>query len=455
MNKSLYGKKALVVGLGKSGIAATQALLKLGVNVTVQDSKERNEMDNNLVSFLEGVGVTSYFAEPPKEEDVFDIVVLSPGVPLHIDFIDEAKKKGAEIVGELEIAYRISRGTYVAITGTNGKTTTTKLVGEIFQEAKRRTYVVGNIGVAVISRALIAPLDSWLITEVSSFQLETTKTFHPKVSAILNITEDHMDRHQTMDKYIKAKAKIFKNQGPSDFTVLNYDDLSVRKLCEETKATCIFFSNLEEVPLGCYVENGEVVIKDIKGEKYSVIKVEDIPLPGDHNLENVLAACAISFFSGIDPVIIGQGIRNFRGVPHRLEYVREVDGVSYINDSKATNPQSTIKAIQAYSENLILIMGGYDKKSSYEELISSFGRKVKEIILLGKTAKDIEAEAQKQGFTNITIVKDMPDAVKVAYEKAKKGDTVLLSPACASWDMYDNFEQRGEHFKTLVNGLLK
>ena len=453
MEGQLKGKRVLMVGMGKSGIAATQALLKLGALVTVQDIKKKEEVEPNLIQFLEGVGVKCYFGRKPDPADVYDMVVLSPGVPLYLDFIEEAKNKGAEIVGELEIAFRVGSGTYVAITGTNGKTTTTTLVGEIFKRAHRKTYVVGNIGVAVISRALIATKESWLVTEVSSFQLETTKSFHPFVSAILNITEDHMDRHINMENYISAKAEIFKNQDERDYAILNYDDMHCRELGQKAGCNVVYFSRKEELPVGCFLREDTIVVKAPSQKEIPILPASELLIPGDHNIENALAATAIAFFSGIHPDVIRETLKQFAGVEHRLEFVEEIDGIRFVNDSKGTNPDSSIKAVEAMPPGIVLIAGGYDKGGDFEGLIDSFAGKVKGLVLLGKTAEKMKDTAENKGFGNIKMVKDMDEGVRVAYEMASRGDTVLLSPACASWDMYSNFEQRGEHFKTLVHKL--
>lgn len=447
------GKKVLVVGMGKSGIAVTQALLKIGASVTVQDIKKKEDVDSHLIQFLENVGVKCYFGIKPDPKDNFDMVVLSPGVPTYLDFIADAKDKGAEIIGELEIAYRVGSGTYIAITGTNGKTTTTALVGEIFRQAKRKTFVVGNIGVAVISRSLIATKDTWLVTEVSSFQLETTKQFKPFISAILNISEDHMDRHETMENYIKAKGEIFKNQVESDYTVINADDEACVKLSYSAPCKVVYFSRKKELPFGCFVRNDQIIIKDELGKESIVCNTKDLLIPGEHNIENALAATAISYYSGIDIETIAQILKSFNGVKHRLEFVEEIDGRRFVNDSKGTNPNSTIKAIEAMPKGIVLIAGGYDKGGSFESLIKAFNGKVKGLVLMGKTAPLIKETAETMGFYEIAMAKDMDESVRLAYEMASPGDTVLLSPACASWDMYTNFEQRGEHFKTLVHKL--
>ncbi len=453
MRKEIIGKKVLIVGMGRSGIAATQALLKLGAKVSVQDSKHAEDFDQQFIRFLNNLDVKCYFGTTPGPEDQFDMLVLSPGVPPNLDFINEAKAKGSEIVGELEIAYRIGNGKYIAITGTNGKTTTTTLVGEIFKNACRRTYVVGNIGVAVIGSALIAERDAWMITEVSSFQLETTTFFKPFVSAILNLTQDHMDRHRDMENYGKAKARIFKNQDENDYVVVNYDDKACFALAAGAKARVVPFSRLEELEFGCYVKDGAICINDGVNQPVTICQTSQLIIPGAHNVENALAAAAISYFAGVDSAVIGETLRSFQGVEHRLEFVEEIDGIRFVNDSKGTNPDSSIKAIEAIKGNIILIAGGYDKGSDFDNLIKSFDGKVKAMVLLGKTAPKIKETAERLGFTDIRMAKDMDESVKIAYSLAASGDTVLLSPACASWDMYTCFEQRGEHFKNLVHKL--
>lgn len=451
----LKDKKVLVVGLGKSGIAAVQALLKLEAVVSVQDSKKREDVDSQLLAFLEGKMDTMYFGENPSPEEKFDILVLSPGVSPHMDFIETARKNGAEIIGELEIAYRVGRGQYVAITGTNGKTTTTTLVGEIFKNSGRKTYVVGNIGVAVISKALNAEPEDWLITETSSFQLETIKYFKPRISAILNLTPDHMDRHGTLEEYGDAKGKITENQDDMDFFVVNHDDDGLRKYAEKTKAKVIPFSRKETLDFGVFVEKENIVLREESGKLVEICGVKDLQIPGTHNLENALAAVAISYFAGIDVATIRETLQEFLGVEHRMEFSGEVDGIRFINDSKGTNPDASIKAIEAVDGPIILIAGGYDKGSSYEEFIGAFGGKVKALILLGKTGPKIKETAEKMGYTNIIMAKDMEECVREAYRLGSPGDTVLLSPACASWDMYSCFEQRGEHFKLCVSRLGK
>ena len=451
--ENITGKRVLIVGLGNSGKAAVQAMVKLGAVVSVQDNKTEEDIDPQLLTFLKDKSVKCYLGCQPEDMSSFDMMILSPGVSPELDFIKTARDSGVEITGELEIAYRIGNGRYVAITGTNGKTTTTTLVGEIYKAADKKTYVVGNIGVAVISKALTAEEDSWLITETSSFQLETIKDFRPQVSAILNLTPDHMDRHKTMENYGNAKAQVFINQTPDQYCVMNYDDKECFKLSEKCNARIVPFSRLEELDFGAYVKDDTLVIKNEDGEVVEICRADELKIPGSHNLENALAAAAIAYFGGINPDIIAKVLRQFNGVEHRIELCNEIDGVRFVNDSKGTNPDAAIKAIEAMKENIILIAGGYDKNSSFDEFAEAFDGRVKALILLGKTASKIKAAAENAGFTNTVILKDMEACVREAYRIAEPGDVVLLSPACASWDMYTSFEQRGRHFKSCVQAL--
>lgn len=451
--ENIRNKRVLVVGMGKSGIAAVQAMLKLGADVSVQDSKEAENIDGQLLTFLEGKGVKCYFHEIPKNIENFDMLILSPGVNPELPFIREAEKDGAEIIGELEIAYRIARGSFVAITGTNGKTTTTTLVGEIFKEARRKTSVVGNIGVAVISKALDSEEGDWLVTETSSFQLETTRYFKPVVSAILNLTPDHLNRHHTMEAYGAAKAKIFANQDESGYCVVNYDDKLCYSLTKGCKAKVVPFSRKEELEFGAFLKDGMLVLKNESGELVEFCHRSELRIIGDHNVENALAAAAVCYFAGIDAGVIAETLREFGGVEHRIEFSGELGGVKYYNDSKGTNVDAAVTALKALEKNIILIAGGDGKGQEFDELIKNFDGRVKHMVLLGRDADIIAETARKYGFTACSFCKDMDECVKKAAELAESGDNVLLSPACASWDMYDNFEQRGKHFKECVERL--
>ena len=451
--ESLKGKNILVVGFGRSGIAAIDALSNCGAELSLQDSKKEEDILEENKVFLNEKNVTCYFGKAPENMASFDLVVLSPGVPLDVSFVKEAADAGVEIIGELELAYRCGLGKYIAITGTNGKTTTTTLVGEIVKNAGMDTRVVGNIGSPVITEAVKATEDTWFVTEASSFQLETTETFQPVVSAILNLTPDHMDRHKTMENYGKAKAMIAANQTNDQYMVVNFDDKECLKLAKSTNAKVVPFSRLETLKFGSFVKDDKIVVVNEDEKLVEVCGVDELKIPGGHNLENALAAVAISYFAGIGVDVIADTLRTFDGVEHRLEFVKEVNGIRFVNDSKGTNTDAAIKAIEAMSTPIVLIAGGYDKNASFDEFVDSFGDKVKYVVLLGKTAGKIKAAAEKKNFKNTIIVKDMKACVDEAYRLAETGDTVLLSPACASWDMYNSFEERGRDFKNCVEGL--
>ena len=454
MRDEVKGKKILVVGMGKSGKAAVQELHKLGAQVVAQDVHTVDAVDPKFAKYLEKEGVPALFECNPDNMGEYDLVVISPGVSPDLSFLQEARLSGVEVIGELELAYRLSKGTFIAITGTNGKTTTTTLVGKIFEKARRKTAVVGNIGVAVVSKALESTEDEWMVTEASSFQLETVKEFHAKVSAILNLTPDHLNRHKTMEAYGAAKAQVFRNQDENDYLVINYDDKTCFALAEKCKATVVPFSRKEELKMGAFLQDDEMVIRDENGIVRPICSIPDLKIIGDHNVENALAAAAISFFAGVDPESIREAIVEFPGVEHRIEYCGLVDGVKFYNDSKGTNVDAAVIALKALKERIILIAGGDGKAQNFTELAENLQGRVKALVLLGRDANQIEACARKVGFDAIYNEKDMNACVKKCMELAEEGDKVLLSPACASWDMYDNYEQRGDHFKACVQQLL-
>ena len=450
---NINNKNVLVVGFGRSGQAAAKELARVGAFVTVQDSAPEEKFDPNLLTWFRGIGVEFILGSTPPDMGSYDMVMLSPGVSPELGFVREAAEKGAELTGELEIAYRIGHGNYVAITGTNGKTTTTTLVGEIFEKSGRKTYVVGNIGKPVISVSAESKEDDWLVTEASSFQLETTKYFRPVVSAILNLTPDHLNRHHTMEAYGAAKAKIFANQTESGYLVINKDDEWCRRLSEGARAKIIPFSLKEKPVPGAYLDGDVLVLADEQGGLHEICRRDELKIIGDHNVQNVLAAAAISYFAGIDMETISETVKAFRGVEHRIEYCGAVDGVKYYNDSKGTNTDASITAIKAIGKDIILIAGGDAKKQDFTPLAEMLPGKVKEVVLFGRDAYMIQEAMDKQGFKDYVFCKDMDECVRKAHELAAEGDTVLLSPACASWDMYSNYEQRGQHFKECVRRL--
>ena len=383
-----------------------------------------------------------------------DLLVISPGVPIDSDIVKLFEKENVPVWGEIELAYNFEKGTVFAITGTNGKTTTTTLVGEIMKKYNNQTFVVGNIGNSYTSEVLKTTKDSYTVAEISSFQLETIREFAPKGSAILNITPDHLNRHYTMENYAAVKESITKNQWKvreDDYCVLNYDDKVLREFGKTIKNP-VYFSRKEKPSKGAYLDGRIIRYFDGKND-YEVMSVDDMHLFGNHNYENVMAAIAMTIEAGVPLNIIINVIKDFMGVEHRIEYVRDKNGVTYYNDSKGTNPDSSIKALEAMSRPTILIAGGYDKHSEFDEFIEAFDNKVKLMVLLGQTADTLEETAVRHGFTNIIKTDSLEKAVKICAENAVSGDVVLLSPACASWGMFKNYEERGKLFKEYVNSL--
>lgn len=450
---NIKDKKVLLVGLAKTGVSTIKKLDKLGASIVVTDIKPKEKLED-ILSQLNGLNNVEYIlGSHPEDISDIDLTIVSPGVPLDLPFIEKLKESNVKIIGEVELAYTLSNNPiFVGITGTNGKTTTTSLVGEIFKEANRDTYIVGNIGNPVIDTVDYTDKNSVLVTELSSFQLESIDTFRPKVSAFLNITEDHLNRHHNMQNYIKAKSRVFENQKNDDYTVLNYDDVSVRNLKNECNSKVIFFSRKEKLNEGIYLDEYNNIVIDIN-EKIVLLNADELSLPGEHNLENCMAAVAIAYIMGIDIEVIKEVLKTFKAVEHRQEFVRELNNIMFVNDSKGTNPDSTIKAIKSYKRNIILIAGGKDKGSSYDELLEVAKENVVALVLLGETATKIEETAREKGFDKIYTVKNMKEAVETSYKIAQSNDVVLLSPACASWDMYKSFEVRGKDFKDNVNNL--
>jgi len=449
---NVKNKRILIIGMARSGEAVAKVLNKLGAYIIMNDLKNAEEL-GDLVEKVKPYINELVLGSHIENFNNIDLVVLSPGVPLYIEPVKKAISNNIEVIGELELAYRLIEGTFIAITGTNGKTTTTALTGLIFKNAKLHSHIVGNIGLPVISKVFDSKKNTFLITEVSSFQLETIYEFKPNISAILNITPDHLNRHKTLEEYIRVKKKVFMNQNENDYLILNYDNEITNKIgIELNNKNIIYFSLKKIIENGVYIYNNQIIVND-NGKEIKICSVDDIKILGNHNLENIMAATAIAYYSKIDKDIIEKSLKEFNGVEHRIEFVRELNNVKYYNDSKGTNPDATIKAIEAMNEKIILIAGGMDKGSNFTEMVKSFKGNVKELVLFGETKELIKEEAEKYSDCRITIVDNLSDAVKLSFEFAFSGEVVLLSPACASWDMYESFEHRGKEFKKLVNNL--
>ena len=443
---------AIVAGTGKSGISATKLLVNHGVKVYLFDENK----DRDIEAIKEKTGDSELVQIELGElgEDALSssqLMVISPGIPVDAPFTDVVRNAGIPIWSEIELAYHYGKGKIAAITGTNGKTTTTALVGEIVKAHNAKTIVVGNIGIPYTELCDTTDDDSDTVAEISSFQLETVIDFHPNVSAILNLTPDHLNRHYTFENYGNVKFSITKNQTMDDVTVLNYDDEHTRAMGEKAKDHChvVYFSRLEKPAGGVYVEDGDIILED-GDKKINVLAIKDLKLMGAHNVENVLAAVGISYYMGVPVDVIRDVATSFKAVAHRIEYVDTVDGVAYYNDSKGTNPHAAIKGIQAMVAPTFLIGGGYDKGSEYDEWIEAFDGKVKWLVLIGQTAQKIADCAKRHGFNSIIFEENLQDAVAYCHENAVDGDAVLLSPACASWGQFDNYEQRGDMFKEYV-----
>lgn len=450
---NLQGKKVIVAGSGISGMGAVRLLHALQARVVLYDGNEALKIEDIEARLPEGKRPEIVLGELTNETLAgAEIMVVSPGIAVDAPCVEQARAAGLIIWGEIELAYQSSKGMLAGITGTNGKTTTTALTGEILKSFYESTFVVGNIGIPYTSVALDMKEESATVAEISSFQLETVWEFAPKVTAILNITPDHLDRHKTMENYIAVKERITKNQKAEDTCVLNYEDEVLRKFGEELPVQVVFFSSRRELERGLYLD-GEMITYRTATETIPVVKVSEMKLVGSHNVENVMAAVAITYAMGVPMENIRETIRNFKAVEHRVEFVRDKDDVLYYNDSKGTNPDASIQAIRAMSRPTILIGGGYDKHSEFDTYIGAFDGKIKYLVLMGATRDKIAKTARDMGFTDIIMVESMKEAVEVCAAKANPGDAVLLSPACASWGMFKNYEERGRLFKEYVNAL--
>lgn len=450
----LKGKKVLVFGSGKSGIAAVKLLYHQKADIVLFDGNIELDVSRVKEALGEIAGsIRIKLGNLEKEElETLDLAVLSPGVPVDLPIVEAMKNAGVKIWGEIELAYRCGRGNVLAITGTNGKTTTTSLLGEIMGAAYEDVRVVGNIGVPYTEMVEGSTEDTVTVAEISSFQLETIDTFCPKVSAVLNITPDHLNRHHTMENYIAAKLSITKNQTMEDTCVLNYEDEELRKFGEIAKVSVLYFSSARKLEKGLYLDGRDIMYADGTNVE-KVICVDELNILGMHNYENAMAASAMALSYGVDLGVIRTVLRQFQAVEHRIEYVTEKRGVRFYNDSKGTNPDAAIKGIQAMDRPTCLIGGGYDKESEYNEWIDSFNGKVKKLVLIGQTREKIAQTAEKHGFHDYVFAESLQEAVDICYANAESGDAVLLSPACASWGMFPNYEVRGKMFKEMVHNL--
>lgn len=449
----LKAKKVLVFGSGKSGIGAAELLGKVGACPIIYDGNADLDKEAVIHKLPDIKNLEVYAGVLPREvQETLDLVVLSPGVPTDLPMVKSFYQQGLPVWGEVELAYRTGKGRVLAITGTNGKTTTTALLGKIMSDAEKSVFVVGNIGTPYTSKALEMKNDSVTVAEISSFQLETVEKFAPEVSAILNITEDHLNRHHTMEEYIRVKELIVKNQKPENVCVLNYEDLVLREFGKNIVPKTFYFSSERSLDRGIYLDGDQIILKTEK-EEIPLVKTGDLKLPGKHNYENVMAASAMAYYAGVPVESIRRSICQFTAVEHRIEYVTEKDGVVYYNDSKGTNPDAAIKGIQAMDRPTWLIAGGYDKESCYDEWLNSFNGKVRSLVLIGQTKEKIRDAAERLDVCPCILCENLEEAVKLCAENAQPGEAVLLSPACASWGQFDNYEQRGDMFKKFVNSL--
>lgn len=443
-------KKVLVVGAGISGIAAIKVLLSRGAEITVCDKKERNKILESLPpGSVDNVAIYSNSSDIDLHG--YDLLIVSPGIKPETEPIAQALARNIPVISEVELAYLIKSPAVeiYAVTGTNGKTTTTTLMQEILTAAGKTSAAGGNIGVALTT--VVDEMKTGIaVAEISSFQLEAIKTFRPHICGLLNITPDHIDRHKSMQNYIKIKSRIFENQQAEDYAVFNYEDPALRKISEECPAQKVFFSTERELESGAFIKNNTVTVR-MHTQEITICRLDEILLRGKHNQENVLCATAMAAVAGVEPEYIAAALKTFKGVRHRMEEVDVVGGVLYINDSKGTNPESSIKAIESFDVPIILIAGGRNKGSRFDLLAQAVRRSVKELILLGEAKEEIKSEVMTAGFANIHEVEDLTAAVKKAHQLAREGEVVLLSPACASWDMFDNYEQRGDLFCDTVH----
>lgn len=452
----LEGRNCLIIGSGISGIGAAGLLANFGAKITLYDGNEKLNPEEIAAKLPQGVNAKCIVGELPKEvEESTEALILSPGVPTDIPLVIRMRERGALVLGEIELAYLAEKGTVAAVTGTNGKTTTTTLLGEIMKAylGEEKTFVVGNIGNPYTLEVLKTSKDSVTVGELSSFQLETIHTFRPHVSAILNVTPDHLNRHHTMEAYVQAKEAVAMNQTKDDTCVLNYENEYTRDFGKRCPAKVVFFSSQRELEEGYFLRGTRIIRKFNGGESDLMDIRTDMNLVGIHNAENVMAGIAMAEGMGVPMDVILRVIKDFKAVEHRIEYVATKKGVVYYNDSKGTNPDAAIQGIKAMDRPTILIGGGYDKQNTYDEWIESFDGKVKWLVLIGQTREKIAECAKKHGVTQIKFADTYDECLQLCTALAEPGDAVLLSPACASWGMFPNYETRGRLFKEYVNAL--
>ena len=448
------GKNVLVVGMARSGVAAAQLLCAKGAHVTVNDSKTEQDLADTIHP-LAGLPITRRFGCPADSLlEGQDTLILSPGIPDKATFVIEARKKGIRVIAEIELACQLSQGDLVAVTGTNGKTTTVTLLDEVFRHAGRNSHAVGNIGYPYSLAVLNGKPGDMYVCECSSFQMETIDTFHPHAAALLNITEDHLNRHGTMEEYTRLKMRMFENQTSDDFAVFNADDPRLVPLRDQVKSRVLLFSRKHEVENGAFVRDGNVIFR-LDGRETAICPAADIYIPGPHNLENALAAVCIAYVSGVAADTIADTLRSFRGVEHRIEFTRTLDGVTYYNDSKGTNVDSTIRAVETMTRPTVIILGGSDKHCDFTPLAESMlaSGQIREAVLIGVTADQIEYTLRANGFQAIHRAGSLKEAVECSRALAGNGWNVLLSPACASFDMFKDYEDRGRQFKEIVRAM--
>lgn len=451
-------EKTLVIGSGVSGISAANLLNAKGITPVVFDGNEELHKEDIAAKLANPSEAEIYIGFIPDEAiaEVKD-VVLSPGVPIDSPMVNELRKRGMKILGEVELAYGFDKGKVLAITGTNGKTTTTSLLGKIMQDDMHNAFIVGNIGNPYTEAVFSTTKDSVTVAEISSFQLETVNDFHPVVTTILNITPDHLNRHHTMEQYILEKEKITRRQTKDEYVVLNHEDEILlgfgKELIKSEEGPMPFwFSSCEELEEGIFLRDNRIILKS-KGVEHDLLAVDEMQIIGLHNVENAMAAIAMAFLFGVSIEHIVKSVKEFKAVPHRIEFITEKNGVVYYNDSKGTNVDAAIKGIRAMTKPTLLIGGGYDKGAEFDEWIDAFGGKVKKLVLIGQTKEKIAACAQNHGFEDYVYAQTLADAVQICASEANPGDAVLLSPACASWGMFKNYEERGDMFREIVENL--